>query len=248
MVTSKTPEAARDLAYDVGMNNGDDTAYYLAKGFRVVAVEADPALVATARTRFAHEIAEGRLTLLDVAVARAAGRLTFHVNNRQPVLNTLYPPAVSADSWTQVEVEARTLSSIVAEAGLPAFMKVDVEGADGEVLEDLLYAQIRPPMISVEVHGFRPAAILAAMGYDEFRMVNGAQIGGGVARRNIHRLDGTRMDFDFRHHSSGPFGDDLEAAWCNLDELPALYSDRLARLGPGSYNVNGRRNNRSIDK
>ena len=29
-----------DLIYDVGMNNGDDTAYYLHKGFRVVAVEA----------------------------------------------------------------------------------------------------------------------------------------------------------------------------------------------------------------
>ena len=34
-----------DLIYDVGMHNGADTAFYLAKGFRVVAVEANPELV-----------------------------------------------------------------------------------------------------------------------------------------------------------------------------------------------------------
>jgi hypothetical protein len=31
------------LIYDVGMNNGDDTAYYLRRGFRVVAIEPNPA-------------------------------------------------------------------------------------------------------------------------------------------------------------------------------------------------------------
>ena len=35
------------LIYDVGMHNGDDTAYYLRRGFRVVAIEPNPALVAT---------------------------------------------------------------------------------------------------------------------------------------------------------------------------------------------------------
>jgi len=35
-----------DLVYDVGMNNGDDTAYYLSLGFRVIAIEANPELVA----------------------------------------------------------------------------------------------------------------------------------------------------------------------------------------------------------
>jgi hypothetical protein len=30
-----------DLIFDVGANNGDDTAAYLARGFRVIAVEAE---------------------------------------------------------------------------------------------------------------------------------------------------------------------------------------------------------------
>lgn len=33
------------LVIDVGMHNGDDTAYYLHRGYRVVAIEANPAWV-----------------------------------------------------------------------------------------------------------------------------------------------------------------------------------------------------------
>lgn len=51
----------RDLVFDVGLYNGDDTAYYLYRGFRVVAVEANPYYASRARQRFAPEINAGRL-------------------------------------------------------------------------------------------------------------------------------------------------------------------------------------------
>ena len=35
----------KDLIYDVGMHRGEDTEFYLRKGFRVVAFEADPELL-----------------------------------------------------------------------------------------------------------------------------------------------------------------------------------------------------------
>jgi len=47
MTTKSDPK----LIYDVGMHNGDDTAYYLWRGFRVVAIEPNPELVATAANR-----------------------------------------------------------------------------------------------------------------------------------------------------------------------------------------------------
>ena len=43
-----------ELVFDIGMHNGDDTAYYLSRGYRVLAVEANPSLCASARERFAH--------------------------------------------------------------------------------------------------------------------------------------------------------------------------------------------------
>ena len=32
------------VIFDLGMHNGDDTAFYLSRGFNVVALEANPAL------------------------------------------------------------------------------------------------------------------------------------------------------------------------------------------------------------
>ena len=60
-----------EIIYDFGMNEGSDTDYYLAKGFKVVAVEANSMLCSQAERRFAQQIADGRLVLLNVALARA---------------------------------------------------------------------------------------------------------------------------------------------------------------------------------
>ena len=67
------------LIYDAGMNNGDDTAYYLSRGFRTVAIEANPELASQAKTRFAREIASGRLIILNVGIADREGELPFWI-------------------------------------------------------------------------------------------------------------------------------------------------------------------------
>ena len=59
-------EVYRDLIYDVGMNNGDDTAYFLHQGYRVLAIEANPVLARQAEGRFEKETREGRLIVLNV--------------------------------------------------------------------------------------------------------------------------------------------------------------------------------------
>ena len=65
---------------DVGMHNGTDTDFYLKKGFRVIAVEANPRLVEKARDRFAAEIASGRLEILEGAITDREGDVEFWVN------------------------------------------------------------------------------------------------------------------------------------------------------------------------
>ena len=51
------------------MNNGDDTAYYLSRGHRVVAIEANPILAKEGAKRFAAEITAGRLKILAQSLA-----------------------------------------------------------------------------------------------------------------------------------------------------------------------------------
>ena len=63
------------LVFDVGLHHGQDTDFYLKKGFRVVAFEADPGNAAFCRERFAEALNEGRLTIVEGAITEDAARL-----------------------------------------------------------------------------------------------------------------------------------------------------------------------------
>ncbi len=70
-----------DLIYDVGVNDGSDSEYYLSRGFKVVGVEASPPLAEALKAKFAKEIDRGRYTLLNVGVAEDAGIAEFWVSD-----------------------------------------------------------------------------------------------------------------------------------------------------------------------
>jgi FkbM family methyltransferase len=81
----------RSLIFDVGCNNRQDSDFYLKKGFRVVAVEANPALCEGLRERFAVEIAQGRFTLVCEAIAEEEGEVEFYVNEKENIRSTIMP-------------------------------------------------------------------------------------------------------------------------------------------------------------
>ncbi|HEX2749283.1 MAG TPA: hypothetical protein VHM91_14845, partial [Verrucomicrobiales bacterium] len=65
-----TKTASRQqLVFDVGMYDASDTKYYLDLGYKVVAIEANPMLANSARQRFAGEVQNGTLTIVNAAVA-----------------------------------------------------------------------------------------------------------------------------------------------------------------------------------
>ena len=71
----------KNLIYDVGMHRGQDTDFYLKKGYEVIAFEANPDNADFGRKRFSKEIEEGRIDLLSaplpgwLPVSQADGRL-----------------------------------------------------------------------------------------------------------------------------------------------------------------------------
>ena len=72
-----------DLVADIGMHDGEDTNFYLKKGYRVVGVEANPELVAANRKRFSHEIEQDRLTIIHAAIGTSAEPVKLFVNPRK---------------------------------------------------------------------------------------------------------------------------------------------------------------------
>jgi len=142
------------LIFDVGLHRGEDTEFYLKKGFRVVAIEASEALCREAEQRLSGAIAAGRLTIINRAVAATPGEVTFF-ENAVSVWGTVVP------SWAERnlrlgapsierKVQAVTLGSLIAEFGIPYYLKIDIEGMDRIALEALTETATRPKYVSIE--------------------------------------------------------------------------------------------------
>jgi len=236
----------RPLVYDVGMNNGDDCEYYLAKGFRVIAIEANPELCSIASSRYHEEIKRNDLTIINMGVGSGTDILPFYVHKTNSVLSTFVPfsdrighaATLDESQYRTIEVETRKLSDIISFYGSPEYVKIDVEGFDAICLNDLRDRGIYPKYISAESHSIITACTLIAMGYKEFKLVEGHRVAGDYAKATIRRLDGTYRDFRFNHHSAGPFGEDILGEWV----APDVMMKTLLQLGGGGWiDVHGKR-------
>jgi FkbM family methyltransferase len=165
-----------DLVFDIGMNNGDDTAYYLRRGYRVVAVEADPAFIRAAEQRFRDAVAAGRLTLVNAAIGGERGSATFHFSQGNRGVWNSFDPAIASRGGlaTRTEtIECVRFADLLAEHGTPYYLKVDIEGADHYCLADLDPDDL-PQYVSFEASEGKLADLyhLAHVGYTRFKLID----------------------------------------------------------------------------
>lgn len=161
-----------DLIYDVGMHNGDDTAFYLHRGFRVVAVEADPTLIASARARFAAELAAGRLTLIHAGIAEQTGTAEFFLCEGKSEFNSFDRANATKFGHTcrAIQIPCRTFDSILRENGVPHYLKIDIETFDSHCLSALGATDL-PKYVSCELTRTSQIEQLADLGFDCFKLV-----------------------------------------------------------------------------
>jgi len=109
------------LIIDLGMNNGDDTAFYLSRGFSVVALDANPALCERAQARFCAATDSGRLKILNAAIWEKNGHASFYVNLDNDHWSSLDVGWAGRDAtkYKEIVVQCVTLGSLFAEFGLP---------------------------------------------------------------------------------------------------------------------------------
>jgi FkbM family methyltransferase len=133
-----------DLVFDIGAHVGDRIAAFRRLGARVVAVEPQPALVRTLKLLYGRD---RTITIVPTAVGREAGTLELKLNIENPTISTASDgflraadgaPGWEGQAWTRrVQVPVTTLDALVARHGLPAFIKIDVEGFEAEALAGL---------------------------------------------------------------------------------------------------------------
>ena len=223
-----------DLIYDVGMHRGEDAAFYLRKGFRVVGFEADPDLAEVCRQRFTEHLADGRMVIVEGAIVDPAslhgpgGQVEFYRNLDCSLWGTASP------EYARIRGDQRTSLSLVRVApvqfrgclqqyGVPYYMKIDIEGHGNACLEALEGETSKPQYLSIELElsaiSGADATILALekLGYTGFQLVNQNRIFEQVPP--VPPREGSYACLSLESSASGLFGRELPPGWKSRDQV-----------------------------
>ncbi len=235
----------KNLIYDAGLHKGEDTEFYLKKGFRVVAFEADPDLVLFCKNRFKEFIDQGQLTIVEGAIvdlsSLKAGQTTipFYKNNENSVWGTIDANWAERDvrqgtSISMVEVNVIDFANIIRQYGVPHYIKADIEGLDMICMNALKQFKERPDFVSIESNKTSFSKIkeeigtLVELGYNSFQAVEQSAIHNSQSPPYPAR-EGNYVAHTFESGSSGLFGSELPSNWISKPEILRQY--RFILLG-----------------
>lgn len=133
-----------DLVFDIGAHVGDRIGSFRRLGARVVALEPQPALGRVLDLLYGRDRS---VVIKRAAIGRAIGTTSLMINVDNPTISTASKDFMQAadgargwegQAWTKtISVPVTTLDALIAEHGVPAFIKIDVEGFEAEALAGL---------------------------------------------------------------------------------------------------------------
>ena len=172
-----------DLVFDIGAHVGDRVASFRRLGARVVALEPQPALGCVLGLLYGRDRS---VAVKRAAIGRAVGTTNLMINVDNPTISTASTDFMQAahgargwegQAWTKsIAVPVTTLDALIAEHGVPAFIKIDVEGFEAEALAGLTQAVAA---LSFEFTTIQRDVALAciercsALGFDRFNAALG---------------------------------------------------------------------------
>jgi FkbM family methyltransferase len=230
----------KNLIFDIGLHKGEDTVYYLRKGYEVVAVEANPQLAAFCREKFKKAIENGKLTILNVGIANKNITLPFYINKHSSEWSSFDKSIGTRKSPDAdiVKVPCVTTKSLFEKYGVPYYMKVDIEGYDHFCLNDIPEYGDKPQYISCEAVHLEWLDILRKKGYTKFKLINQADGFNTInikrekarlypfyryVRNGLEQRARKVIPFRYASSSSGPFGEKSKGKWKVYEETKQSY-------------------------
>lgn len=179
----------RPLMFDLGAHKGLDTGYYLDQGFKVIAVEAHPKIVAKLTVDNTFPMIADQLVVVSAAITPDGNSTPFYESSKgiDGETHSTFPHRVKGCESAPFEVAGTTLAQLFVTYGVPEYLKIDIEGADVIAIRQLHTFQTNttklfgaakmPAYLSVELDWEHPEEALeifshlAYMGYERFAMV-----------------------------------------------------------------------------
>jgi FkbM family methyltransferase len=201
--------ASRKVIFDIGMHYGRDSEFYLLKGFCVVAVEANPELVRAARRRLSRFVMSGRLTIIGAGVWHTAGAMTYYRNLDKDDWSSFLRDVGTREEtrFEEIQIDCITVQDLVSRYSMPYYMKIDIEGADRFVLQQLAKIGAAPEFVSAQQYGLETIRDMACLGYDRFQIA--PQAAKRWSRPPRPSREGAYVRRRFNGHDSGLFGREL---------------------------------------
>lgn len=248
--------AGRETGFYIDIGAGhpvaDNVSYWFyLKGWRGLVVEPQPSLLDLYAYLRPRDIAVGQL------VGRADGEADFYAVERLHGLSTILPDNARTavelgGKVSTVRMRMSTLSTLVAEHGIDKvdFLKIDVEGAEADVLAGADWSAFRPSVIVVEAvtpgrmdqswQGWEPALIVHGYqfaledGLNRFYVAEEAREVAARLPREPVAWDSASHLYDCGRAPERPDHPDHELACALvrglLAELPRLDQSLLAQL------------------
>jgi len=151
-----------DTVLDIGANIGAVSTHLISLGYVVEAYEPDSRCVAFLRRRFS-KAGSGRLTVHHEAVSNYNGTVRLNYGNITTESNSILEDRTGADEAGGETVPVRSITDILDSTGYVPLIKIDIEGAEYDVLDELLRPEYvnKFGMCIVESHAGKMPALEA---------------------------------------------------------------------------------------
>ena len=214
----------KKLIFDFGSNNGQNLSYFLEKAEIVVCVEANTILTERIKKKFEHHINNNSLFIENVALSEIDGVKDFYISKKNDALSTLIPPQ-NKENYQRITIPSMTPSNIIKKyrnkllLNEIEYIKIDVEGYDHIILDDIFKNNIYPKYISAEVHDSMVINLILKSPYKSFKFLEGNEIGNSIKKIEFLNNKKESIKIDFVQHSSGPYGDDIPGKYYTRDSV-----------------------------
>lgn len=227
----------KKVIVDLGAHKGEDSDFYLRKGFRVIAVDASSELCKSISQKFDGHPNKNDFSILNYAITEKDGEtVEFYENLDNSVWSTIF------ENWdqrnkklgtTSVKKSVKTIrldtliQNEVRGEEILEYVKIDIEGADMLALKSLSNLKQKPKFISIESEKLswekliEEFAVLKDLGYKKFKVIDQYKI--EEQKCPYPPLEGCYIDHKFEFGSSGLFGHELPGEWLSQEEAIKVY-------------------------